>query len=393
MTNSPHRRTVSLSPAARAAFQANAARRAAYDRRGFLKRAGGAGALVLGGSGLLAACGGSDAEESTDSGTDESSTDENTSTAAAADFGELSLQLNWITNAEFAGTYVAVEEGYYAANGFSTVNVVPGGPDVAVEPAVIAGTSKMAYTVSESLAGAIGEGAELKVIGAAFQNNPFGVMSMADNPLLSPQDMVGKKIGVQAVNDLLWDALLEINGIEPGSVEKVVAGFDPAPFVNGEVDGWFSFVTNEPNILRSEGIDVVDFSLSDFGFVLYQQLICCTEETLANEKDFLVAALRSEIQGWQATIADPELGLKWTMEKYGADLGLHEDASLAEINDQIGRMMVTETTDEFGLFYMTDDAIAENVATLTSIGLPVDPSLYTTEILDEIYADGLDLLS
>ena len=346
---------------------------AAMGRRAFLRRAGVAGLALGAAPALLSACGDDDDD-------------------ASGDFGTLNLQLNWITNAEFAGTYVAVEEGYYEANGFSEVNVVPGGPDVAVEPAVVAGNSKMAYTISESMSGAVAEGAGLKVIGAGFQNNPFGVMSMADAPIMSPEEMIGKTIGVQAVNDALWFALLEINGIGEDEVNRVPAGFDPAPFVNGEVDGWFSFVTNEPNILRAEGIDVVDFSLSDFGFELYQQLIITTEEVLENEPEFLVAALKAEIQGWQATIADPELGLRYTQDIYGADLGLNPDASLAEINDQIDRMMTTETTDEFGIYYMTEEDIAANVATLENIGLPIDPSVYTTEILDEIYADGIDLL-
>ncbi len=344
------------------------------DRRTFLRRASMTGLALGVAPSILAACGSDD------------------EAAGGGDFGALNLQLNWITNAEFAGTYVAVEEGYYEANGFSEVNVVPGGPDVAVEPAVIAGQSKFAYTVSESMAAAIGEGADLKVIGAGFQNNPFGVMSMADAPLTSPQDMVGKKIGVQAVNDGLWDALLAINEIDPESVEKIPAGFDPAPFVNGEVDGWFSFVTNEPHILRAEGIDVVDFSLSDFGFELYQQLLITTTEVLENEPELLVAAMKSELQGWQATIADPELGLGYTMDIYGADLGLSEEASLNEINDQIDRMMTTPTTDESGIFYMADADIEANLATLESIGLPVDASVYTTEILDQVYADGIDLI-
>ncbi len=362
---------------------------AAMGRRAFLRRAGVMGVALGGAPALLAACGSDDEETG---GEDAAASEDDTGEAAAASFGSLDLQLNWITNAEFAGSYVAVEEGYYAANGFDTVNIVPGGPDVAVEPAVVAGNSKMAYTISESMSGAVAEGAALKVIGAGFQNNPFGVMSMADAPILSPADMVGKTIGVQAVNESLWTALLEINDIGPDEINKVPAGFDPAPFVNGEVDGWFSFVTNEPNILRAEGIDVVDFSLSDFGFTLYQQLIITTDEVLSNERDFLVAALRSEIQGWQATIADPEIGLKWTQDKYGADLGLNPEASLAEINDQIDRMMTTPTTDERGIYYMAEEDIAANVETLGTIGLPIDPSVYTTEILDEIYADGIDLL-
>lgn len=233
------------------------ARRPSIDRRTFLRRAGVAGLALGAGPTLLAACGSDDDTSEASGGGD----------GAATGLGSLDLQLNWITNAEFAGTYVAVEEGYYANNGIEPVTVVPGGPDVAVEPAVVAGSSMMAYTISESMSGAVAEGADLKVIGAGFQNNPFGVMSMADDPILSPQDMVGRSIG-------------------------------------------------------------------DFGFELYQQLLITTGEALANDRELLVAAV----------------------------------------------------------FYMAEEDIAANVATLESIGLPIDPSVYTTEVLDEVYADGISLL-
>src|SRR5436190_1898886 len=82
-----------------------------------------------------------------------------------------------------------------------------GGPDIAVEPIVQQGKAEWAYTGSEFMAGASGQGAKLKVIGTLFQNNPFGIMSMTAKAIKTPQDMLGKKIGVQAVNEGIWDAL------------------------------------------------------------------------------------------------------------------------------------------------------------------------------------------
>ena len=65
--------------------------------------------------------------------------------------------------------------------------------------------------------------------------------------------MKGKKIGVQAVNEPVWNAFLKAAKIDPGDVTKVPAQFDPQPLVAGEVDGWFSFFTNEPNLLQHAG--------------------------------------------------------------------------------------------------------------------------------------------
>ena len=75
------------------------------------------------------------------------------------------------------------------------------------------------------------EDAPLRIIGTKFQKNPFTILSLADGGnIATPQDLVGKKIGVQAGgNETLFDALLEVNGIDPASVEKVPVEYDPAP--------------------------------------------------------------------------------------------------------------------------------------------------------------------
>jgi ABC-type nitrate/sulfonate/bicarbonate transport system substrate-binding protein len=204
--------------------------------------------------------------------------------------------------------------------------------------------------------------------------------------------MIGKKIGVQAVNEGIWDALLKINKIDPSKVTKIPAQFDPAPLVNGEADGWFSFITNEPNVLRAHGSDVYAFSLSDFGFKLYQQVVIVTEDTFNKERDLVVAALKSEIEGWQYNIKHPDEGAKITVEKYGKDNQLDLKAVTGENNDQIKLMIKTPLTDKKGIFYMDAADIDANVSTLAGLNLKIDKSVYTTAILDEVYKGGIDLV-
>ena len=59
------------------------------------------------------------------------------------------------------------------------------------------------------------------------------IMSLANKPLKTPQDMIGKKIGVQATNESVWDAFLAANSIDPSKIDKVPVQFDPTPLTTG----------------------------------------------------------------------------------------------------------------------------------------------------------------
>lgn len=362
------------------------------NRRAFLRRSA-AGLTLLGVPGLLAACGGDDSGSGS-SGTTAAGAGESTTAAGGAakkDLGKASIQFDWIKNVQFAGIYVADKEGYFAEEGFSSVELLAGGPNVQDMPVVASGKALIGISVTEVAAGAIKEGADLKIIGALFQENPFGIMSLTEKPIKTPQDMIGKKIGVQAVNEGLWEALLEINEIDPAKVTKIVADFDPTPLINGEADGWFSFITNEPNVLRAEGHDVTTLALSDFGFKLYQQVLTTTGKNLAENREAVVGATRAICKGWEKNGQDLGVAVDLAVNEYGKDLGLEEKAALAENTDQM-KLVLTDTTKKLGIAYMEPAELAATQATLKDLGLETPADAWTNEILDEIYKDGPSLL-
>ncbi len=358
------------------------ARSRAIHRRDFLRTSAlVGGAVVIGGPTLLAACG------------DDDNTPESTGTTgdgAAKDFGKLSIQLSWVKNAEFAGSYIADKNGYYETAGFSSVDLLAGGPGVAAEPIVLEDKALFTYTFSEPFAGAVGEGGDLKCIGALYQQNPFCIMSLAENPINTPADMIGKTIGVQAVNKPIWDALLRINEIDPGDLTEIPAEFDPAPVTTGEADGWFSFIINEPIDLELQGFEPVIMALSDFGFNLHQQILVVKGDTITNDRDKLVAAISATLKGWQENEKDAAVGAALAVDEYGKDLGLDLEKETKENEAQI-KLMQNDVTAEKGIGYMSDEAIAENVELLTSLDFDVTADLYTMEILDEVYAGGITL--
>jgi ABC-type nitrate/sulfonate/bicarbonate transport system substrate-binding protein len=238
------------------------------------------------------------------------------------------------------------------------------------------------------MAAAVQQGAQLKVVGAFMQTNPFCIVSLPDNPIKTPQDMVGKKIAVQALNDSLWSALLKINKIGEGDVTKVVAQFDPAPLINKEVDGFLSFVTNQNITIEIQtGITPTIMMLSDFGFTLYQQLYTVSADTLANKRDVVVAGLRSEIIGRQLCAADQAAGVALSLDKYSVDLKQDPKYAARALAETV-KLGDTPTTRAKGLMYMSADDIAKNVQTLGLLGLSVPAETYTADVLDEIFAAG-----
>jgi ABC-type nitrate/sulfonate/bicarbonate transport system substrate-binding protein len=354
----------------------------ALDRRAFLKRgAAGAAGFTLLSSGLLVACGDDDKSESSSSGGSD----------GTPDYGTLDLQLSWIKNAEFAGHYIADQKGYYKEAGFSKVNMISGGPNVSQDAVVAAGKAFVGISTPDIAASAILEGAPNIAIGAEYQKNPFCVMSLADNPINTPEEMIGKKIGVQAVNDPVWDAWLKALEIDPSEIEKVVVQFDPQPLVNGEVDGWFSFVTNEPNLLKVQGVDTVNILLNDNKYPMVSEVYIVRKDSLEKDRDKIKAFLTAANRGWKDNIKDPALGAKYTVEIYGKDLGLTVEEQTLESKAEV-ELIYTEDAQKNGLFTITDELIEQTLSTLALGGIEIEKDeLFDLSVLDELYTEKPEL--
>jgi len=355
-----------------------------YDRRAFLGRSGltiaGAGVLAAGGGSLLAACGSSDSDSSSSDGS-----------SSGGDLGTLDYQLSWIKNVEFAGEYIAIEKGYYTDAGFSKVNLMSGGAGVKQDDIVQGGKALIGVSSPDITGSAILKGADLIIVGAQYQKNPFCVMSMADSPIKEPKDMYGKKIGVQATNESVWAGFIKAAGLDESKITKVPVQFDPLPLTTGTVDGWFSFVTNEPNSLKVQGFDTVTFLLNDHGYPYFSESIMVKKSSLDKDRDKIKAALIGDIKGWTDAIADPALGAKLAATKYGKDLGLDEKEQVLESKAQ-NALIGTADTKANGLLTISDELIKETLGSLKAGGLEIKADqLIDTSLLEEIYKENPEL--
>jgi ABC-type nitrate/sulfonate/bicarbonate transport system substrate-binding protein len=275
----------------------------------------------------------------------------------------ISFQLGWLTNTEFAGSYLANAKGYYMKAGLA-VHILPG-EGVDVEGIVGAGKAIVGDSNADTCSAAIAQGADLRIIGAKYQKNPFCMISSAKKPIKTPDELKGKKVGVNAYNFTGWSTFLAINGISKSEVDTVNEGYNSGPeaLADGRVDAWMGFITNEPTVLELSGFPVSTFLLADFGYEVYADIYETTSAAIAGHKEELVEFLRAEREGWSADLADPAAGLSLTMSLYGGKLGLSDKQQGLENTAQLA-LIKTPYTEANGLFAMNPDDIAKNIATL-----------------------------
>jgi ABC-type nitrate/sulfonate/bicarbonate transport system substrate-binding protein len=332
---------------------------------------------------FLAACG--DDKKKTETST--------TGAASAATIGSGSIRFSWIKNVEFAGSYIADSKGYYKAEGFSEFTLISGGPTATpAETDVLTGKALVGISAPDTTAAAILKGAGLKIIGAQYQKNPFAIMSMSKTPIKTAQDMIGKKIGVQAANEAIWAAFLKANKIDPKQVHKVPVQFDPLPLTTGTVDGWMSFVTNEPNTLKLKGFDVNTFLFADQNYPLVSEVYVVADKTIKERRATLKAFLRAEIKGWKDNIADPTLGAKLAAETYGKGLGLTTEEQTLESKDE-NKLISTDWTKKNGLFTISPELVTANINTLALAGYKVTAEqIFDLSLLAEVYKEDPTLV-
>jgi ABC-type nitrate/sulfonate/bicarbonate transport system substrate-binding protein len=157
------------------------------------------------------------------------------------------------------------------------------------------------------------------------------------------------------------------------------------------VDGWLGYITDEPIALRLKGFKVHTFLFADYGYPLAGDVYVVTDTTIKEHRDAVKAFLRAQIRGWQKALADPALGVRLTVGKYGKNLGLTVANQTLQSNAQ-NSLMVTADTRKNGLFTITPALIAENIATLKLAGINVTAGqLFDLSVLSEVYREDPSL--
>lgn len=217
--------------------------------------------------------------------------------ALAQNKAKISMQLGWIAGGNQIGEVVAKRLGYYTTEGIE-FSIQPGGPSIDGVAIVASGRHEVGQVSSSpSNMLAVSQDLPIQVFATGLQQHPYTFFSLKKNPIRTPQDMVGKKIGIQSTGMVLLRALLAKNKIDEKSMTIIPIGSDMTPLLTGQVDTVTGWQTNT-TALKPLGADRVDLKLWDSGVKLYALPYYAHTDTIKNKPELLQRFLRATARGW-----------------------------------------------------------------------------------------------
>ncbi|APE44637.1 nitrate ABC transporter substrate-binding protein [Sulfitobacter alexandrii] len=227
--------------------------------------------------------------------------------AQAAD--DVTLQLKWVTQAQFAGYYVAKDKGFYEEEGLN-VTIKPGGPDIAPEQVIVGGGADVIVTWMAAGLAARERGVPLVNIAQPFKTGGLQVNCLKSTGVESPDDFAGRTMGVWFFGNeypfYAWMASLglETDGADENGVTVLKQAFSADPLIQGQADCISTMTYNEYNQIIEAGItpeELVTFNYLEMGFGMLEDGLYVLEDDLEDPefKDKMVRFVRASMKGWK----------------------------------------------------------------------------------------------
>lgn len=264
-----------------------------------------------------------------------------TSTAAlAAD--DVTLQLKWVTQAQFAGYYVALDKGFYEAQDLN-VTIKPGGPDIAPPQVMAGGGADVMVDWMPSALAAREKGLALVNIAQPFKASGMMLTCRADSDVKTPADFKGKTLGVWFGGNeypfLTWMATLGLptTGGADG-VEVLKQGFNVDPLLQKQAACISTMTYNEYWQLIEAGMkpeELITFKYEDEGVATLEDGLYVMEEKLADPAfvDKMARFVKASMEGWKYAEEHPDEAAEIVLEhdETGAQTEEHQKRMMSEV--------------------------------------------------------------
>jgi NitT/TauT family transport system substrate-binding protein len=310
-------------------------------------------------------------------------------TAAPAASGtpdKATLQLKWVTQAQFAGYYAALDQGYYAAENLD-VTIRPGGPDIAPEQVVAGNQAEFGINWLANLLSVREQGTPLVNIAQVYTNAGMREISWKESNINSPADLKGKKVGIWFFgNEFTLLATLNKYGIDKDKdVTLVQQPFDMTLLLNKEVDAAAAMTYNELYQVLSAGHKIEELNIIDpnkEGTAMPEDGLFVREDWIkdAKNKDIAARFLRASFKGWEYC-RDNAAACVDIMVKNGAPGGAEAQKwQMDEVNKLVWGDPIDKNTK---IGYMDPDVFKRSAETALKFGITkqlATDATYTHEI-------------
>ena len=288
---------------------------------------------------------------------------------------QVKVGMSWILNDGGAPWYNAVELGFFN-DVCLKAELVRGGSGLGHLQTLMDGGVDFAVSAGGSLIPGLltgHDGADIVAVGAMIKHSPYIWLGLDhDTPQdqrsekkLTPQDFIGKTIGLHEGEGYFFDLISGRHGISPDQVELVVTGYTPEPLIEGTMDFTGAWLINEPRLLEAQGyMNWVAFQFSEWGWDDYSEVLVVRRSMLEEDADLVRRYLAAVMQGLRHVIENPENSAEIAV-RYAVDVELTKEQALRRYELQEA---LVAGADELPLGHMTADRWNRQVASLIQYG-------------------------
>ena len=266
-------------------------------------------------------------------------------TAAEVELTPVNLQLQWVAQAQFAGYYAAVDQGFYEDEGLD-VTILEGAVEIVPQQVVATGGAQFGLAWVPKALVSNEEGAGLVNVGQVFQRSGTLMVSWADSGITHPSDWAGKAVGNWGFGNE-YELTAAIEKFNVPDVELVAQSFDMEALLNRDIHAAEAMIYNEyaqvleavntdtGELYQPEDLNVIDFNDPEIATAMLQDAIWVTEEYAEGNPDTVEAFLRASFRGWIYCRDNPDSCVEIVLAA-GPTLGRsHQTWQMNEINGLI----------------------------------------------------------
>lgn len=252
---------------------------------------------------------------------------------------DVTLQLRWLHQFQFAGYYMAKEKGYYRDAGLNVTIVEANNKHPHPVEEVVEGRAQ--YGIGNS--GLINErlnGKPVVVLAALFQTSPNVWILRKDSHVASIVDMVNKRLMMtKNIENAELVALFYNEGINIDKLNIIESTFNINDLILKKVDAYNGYSTNEPYILKQQGIDYVTIDPRKYGVDFYSDCLFTSDNEISQHPQRVKAFRDASLRGWTYALAHPEETINVILADY-SKLKTHDHLRFEAA--EIHKLMVPE---------------------------------------------------
>jgi NitT/TauT family transport system substrate-binding protein len=235
---------------------------------------------------------------------------------------EITVQLKWVHQAQFAGFYLAKEQGYYEKENLN-VRFLEGGKGIDLNAVLTAGKADFAVLAPEDLLIGRSQGNPITAIAALYRRSAVVFVSKKGAGILRPSDFIGKTVAAKGGNggirdfELQFHALMKKLGLDVNRISLVPYDPEYKAFYGSTVDVTPAYLTGGVIKMTQAGHEIHFIWPGDYGIRFYSDTLATTEQMIDQEPELVTRFLRATLKGWKDAVGNQEDAVNATL-KYAA---------------------------------------------------------------------------